>query len=274
MDRKAVIQQWYARRDGLPVPFESFIMLAISVYRAREKTKVEFVRYEKKKLHEALNYLMHKIFEDRLYPVNVKLLTVNGDIIRLTPGLRIKVEEMEITSEMGLTLDGMEPYIEESSFPLKWLKCFVLDDINMFQHPKLRSAKHLVIAGCPDPVDWLPIFLGLENHKFEMNGERQEANVPVNVFMQLIKKWVSGGKQVGASFRYSLDVDKVAELEMDDFHKQIFKRIKKQFKSCVTGRRCAKIPTDDGTTLKVSVERSDDDEEPWNLVLEILPMEQ
>ncbi|KAF1764392.1 hypothetical protein GCK72_004339 [Caenorhabditis remanei] len=99
LNTKAILQQWYARRDGLPVPFESYIMLTISNHETKENKKIEFVNYERK-LHKSLNYLMHRIFENRRHPVAVKLLITNAEILRLTPGLRMQIEEMDIEKQI------------------------------------------------------------------------------------------------------------------------------------------------------------------------------
>ncbi|EFO98368.1 hypothetical protein CRE_23760 [Caenorhabditis remanei] len=269
LDTKAILQQWYARRDGLPVPFESYITFTISNDKTKEKKTVEFVKYEKS-LFEALNYLMHRIFENRRYPVAVKLLVPEADILRLTPGLRMQVEGMHFDGEADRAFAELTPYIEESSYPLKKLKIPVYDT-EVFEHPKLRSAKHLVIVGTDDDIEWLPYFLKLENHKVHLINECDEQILSVTDCMIFIKHWISCEKEEGASFSFSLDA--YDDLEMDDYHKKVFKRIKKTFKKSVSGRRFAKIPTDNDTILKVSVEPSGVEEYPWNIVLQILPLE-
>ncbi|KAF1764395.1 hypothetical protein GCK72_004342 [Caenorhabditis remanei] len=269
LDTKAILQQWYARRDGLPVPFESYITFTISNDKTKEKKTVEFVKYGKS-LFEALNYLMHRIFENRRCPVAVKLLIPQSDILRLTPGLRMQVEGMHFDGEVDRAFAELTPYIEESSYPLEKLKIPVYDT-EVFQHPKLRSAKQLVVVGTDGDIEWLPYFLKLENHKVHLINECDEEILSVADYMRLIKRWISSEKEEGASFSFSLDA--YDDLEMDDYHKKVFMRIKKTFKKSVSGRRYAKIPTDNDTILKVSVEPSGEEEYPWNIVLQILPSE-
>ncbi|EFO98370.1 hypothetical protein CRE_23759 [Caenorhabditis remanei] len=267
LETKAILQQWYARRDGLPVPFESYIMFTISD--RYTKKNIEFIRYEKK-LHESLNYLMHKIFENRRHPVAVKLLIPQSEILRLTPGLRMQIEEMYFDGEVDCAFAELAPYIEESSYPLKCLKISVWDTA-VFQHPKLRSAKHLVVGRSHEEIRWLPILLNLENHKVSyLEGKW----MTVDDFMTLIRHWVSCGKELGASFSYTLELTEDEYLDIDGFHKEVFKEIKAQFKNSISGHRNANIPIDNGTTLKVSVEYSRDEYFPYNLVLQILPLEQ
>ncbi|KAF1746091.1 hypothetical protein GCK72_022543 [Caenorhabditis remanei] len=151
LETKAILQQWNARRDGLPVPFESYIMLTIHHVVTEEKKKIEFVKYEKK-LFEALNYLMHRIFENRRHPVAFKLLITIVEILRLTPGLWMQIEEMNIFAEADRAFAEMAPYIEESSYPLKKLHVFVYDSV-IFKHPKLTSAKHIVFDRLDDDFE-------------------------------------------------------------------------------------------------------------------------
>ncbi|KAF1764394.1 hypothetical protein GCK72_004341 [Caenorhabditis remanei] len=234
LNTKAILQQWYARRDGLPVPFESYIMLTISNHETKEKKKVEFVKYEKR-LPEALNYLMHRIFENRRHPVAVKLLIPKSEILHLTPGLRMEIEEMNFDGGSYRAFDDIAAYIEESSYPLKSVKACVYHP-SIFQHTMLRSAKHLVVRGIGS-FEWLPIFLNLENHKAHIIWNYLDETMPVDDYMTLIRHWVSSGKEVGASFRQPLKVEKGAELETNYFHLEVFKEIKAQFKNSISGHR-------------------------------------
>ncbi|KAF1764391.1 hypothetical protein GCK72_004338 [Caenorhabditis remanei] len=246
LETKAILQQWYARRDGLPVPFESYIMFTISD--RYTKKNIEFIKR---------------------HPVAVKLLIPQSEILRLTPGLRMEIEEMYFDGEVDCAFAELAPYIEESSYPLKCLKISVWDTA-VFQHPKLRSAKHLVVGRSHEEIRWLPILLNLENHKVSY----LEGSMPVDDFMTIIRHWVSCGKEVGASFSYRLELTEYEYLDIDGFHKEVFKEIKAQFKNSISGHRNANIPIDNGTTLKVSVEYSRDEYFPYNLVLQILPLEQ
>ncbi|EFO98387.1 hypothetical protein CRE_23748 [Caenorhabditis remanei] len=234
LNTKAILQQWYARRDGLPVPFESYIMLTISNNKREKKEKVEFVKYEKR-LPEALNYLVHRIFENRRHPVAVKLLIPKSEILRLTPGLRMEIEEMNFDGGSYRAFDDIAAYIEESSYPLKSVKACVYHP-SIFQHTMLRSAKHLVVRGIGS-FEWLPIFLNLENHKVHIIWNYLRETMPVDDYMTLIRHWVSSGKDVGASFRQPLKVEKGAELETNNFHLEVFKEIKAQFKNSISGHR-------------------------------------
>ena len=127
----------------------------------------------------------------------------------------------------------MAPYIEDSSYPLKWLKVNVYHP-SIFQHAKLRSAKHLVVLGM-DHNDWLPIYLNLENHKVHVMDHQVVGLMPVDDIMVFIRHWTSCGKELGASFSYRLNV--YNKRERLDFHEEILKRIKKQFKNSISEHR-------------------------------------
>ncbi|EFO85533.1 hypothetical protein CRE_29137 [Caenorhabditis remanei] len=195
---------------------------------------------------------MHRIFENRRHPVAVKLLITNVEILRLTPGLWMQIEEMNIFAEADRVFSEMAPYIEESSYPLEKLHVFVYDSV-IFKHLKLTSAKHIVFDRLDDDFD-------------EVDGI-----LSVDDFMILIKRWISSEKQEGASFSFALfSPETYDEIEMDEFHKNVFKKIKKTFKKSISGHRYAQIPTNHGTMLKVSVEPGGEEENPWNIVMQIL----
>ncbi|KAF1764393.1 hypothetical protein GCK72_004340 [Caenorhabditis remanei] len=123
-----------------------------------------------------------------------------------------------------------------------------------------------------DHNDWLPIYLNLENHKVHVMDHQVVGLMPVDDIMVFIRHWTSCGKELGASFSYRLNV--YNKRERLDFHEEILKRIKKQFKNSISEHRYAKIPTVHETTLKVSLELSDRENFPWDIVLQILPLEQ
>ncbi|KAF1764202.1 hypothetical protein GCK72_004149 [Caenorhabditis remanei] len=111
----AKLQPFYSRRDGAPVPFESFIQLTVSSQRQKHIERVQYT----KKLHESAKYLSTRLFGNRRHPVHIKLLTtipcLNG-IMRLPVGLRLKIKEIDRDAYIHFLQRSLAPLLDA---PLK-----------------------------------------------------------------------------------------------------------------------------------------------------------
>ncbi|EFO98386.1 hypothetical protein CRE_23758 [Caenorhabditis remanei] len=252
MRLEPLLESFYCRRDRRAVPFNSFIMLTIKSSVSGVTKTVEMVKYEKK-LHEALKYLIFKIFGGRLHPVTMNTIYLSGEtIIRFPPELKIKLRNIDTSADENLTLEALNPFIDETCYPLKSIK-FEVSDSRIFENPVVRSAEELVVSEPFPRTDWVPIFLNLPNKKIHL---LYDGNViSVDGFIALIRHYMSAGKEVGASFTYGLSAEITMEggnNESDEFLIALFRKIRKEFKESKSWKRRAHIPTTDGKTLVVS----------------------
>ncbi|EFP06651.1 hypothetical protein CRE_12074 [Caenorhabditis remanei] len=190
----AKLQPFYSRRDGLPVPYETFLQLTVSSWRQEH---IERVRYSKK-LHESVKYLTTRLFGSRRHPVHIKLLNPCwNEIMRLPMGLRLKIEEIAQGMNIHLLQKPLAPLLDA---PLKRLNTIINNDAD-FECSILQEARYLeVLESYPYHIR-PPVVLNLQNLNFHKIS-RIENNWSVEDFLLVIKNWVESGKTVGSCYSF------------------------------------------------------------------------
>ncbi|EFP06662.1 hypothetical protein CRE_12019 [Caenorhabditis remanei] len=253
-NQMAKLQPFYSRRDGVPLPYETFIQLTVS---SRRQEHIERVRYSKK-LHESVKYLSTILFGNRRHPVHIKLFnSCWNEIMRLPVGLRLKIEENERGMNVHFLQRLLAPLLDA---PLKELNIFVKNDED-FECSILKEARYLQIVE-NRPYRIRPqVVLNLQNmnfHKLSLS----ENYWSVEDFLLVIKNWVESGKKVGSCYSFGIN---------RHVKNTILEQITEAFKNAETGDAFISIPTRFNNQVKVSIEEHQGLNQ-WVVKFEVLPV--
>ncbi|KAF1764200.1 hypothetical protein GCK72_004147 [Caenorhabditis remanei] len=233
----AKLQPFYSRRDGVPVPYETFLQLTVTSPRQKH---IEQIRYTKK-LHEAAKYLSIRLFGNRRHPVHIKLLNLCWNrIMRLPVGLRLKIEEIERGMNIHLLQRSLGPLLDA---PLMRLNTIVNNDED-FECSILKEARYLEVFEYQPYQIRPPVLLNLQNLNFHKIS-RIENNWSVEDFLLVIKNWVESGKKVGSCYSFG-----TSELVKNT----ILGTITEEYKDAETGDAFISIPSRFNNQVKVSIE--------------------
>lgn len=97
-----------------------------------------------RKLHDAVKYIMEKLFCGRKTPVHLSTLSINSfGILRIPLNMRFKIRHLKLVSGHANEIASkIRPIIEDSSFPLKSI---IIKDPVEFDDPIYHSTQLLVL---------------------------------------------------------------------------------------------------------------------------------
>lgn len=198
--------RWYFRAAN--VSSENTIQLKIG-------DKFEILRY-RRKMHEALKYLLGKLFEGKTVKVNH--LTIKcGNVIRILSTVKFRVKILEVLDENTYDeLDTIRSIIQTSSLPLN-VETFRFLQAPVSRHELIRTAGMLEIR-CSIDVHTLATLNHRRVHAPYFYEWRS------NCFVDFLEIWMEYGKEIGSYYTFN-----IFEHRID----KAMKRIRKMYKRSV-----------------------------------------
>ncbi|EGT37384.1 hypothetical protein CAEBREN_10643 [Caenorhabditis brenneri] len=201
------LQCYYCLRDNTPTPFKPYLQLTTTTFmnyrryyfNQRGIQKIELVEY-KMTLPEAMKIILKVILGNRKHPVHVNNMRMTDEyIIRAPTDLKLKIQKLDIGGSLNRVWNTVSSIIHTSSLPLKELSV----DKYYAVPPNLeleiaKTAKKLILRYERAGFDWLPFLLSLENKSVE----KEQSELLVTEYIELVSSWVSNGKQVGTNFSF------------------------------------------------------------------------
>ncbi|EFP06614.1 hypothetical protein CRE_12015 [Caenorhabditis remanei] len=226
-----ILQPFYSRRDGLPVPFEKYLQFAITSESGEQY--IERLQYNKK-LHEALKYLMGKLFGNRRHSVNIEyFFDMYSVIIRFPVGLRLEIQRMNLSSIQEVQT-SLATLLTDT---VKHLSFRVMHEED-FECEILKNAETSNVYYCAVPN----LVLRLTNSKAFIHT----IDWTIEDFMIILFKWVELDKKMGTVYTFSVE---------ENIRKPLFELIKWRYEgtrksknSFLLASRCPSIRTADRAT--------------------------
>ncbi|EFP06723.1 hypothetical protein CRE_12014 [Caenorhabditis remanei] len=188
----AVLQRFYSRRDGLPVPFKSYIQLTITT--ANGEPYIERLEYNKK-LHEAVKYLTGKFIGNRLHPVAIGYFCAYGELMRFPVGLRMDVKSL-VVSNIHNVQEILPPLLTNTVQRVH----AVVESAGDFECEIVKNAEILDLQDGISVID-PSIVINLTNLKANLILWRWT----VEDFMEVVRNWVEVvEKKVGTSYKFTI----------------------------------------------------------------------
>ncbi|KAF1764194.1 hypothetical protein GCK72_004141 [Caenorhabditis remanei] len=254
----ARLQPFYSRRDGLPVPFKSYIQLTITS--GNGKPYIERLEYTKK-LHEAVKYLTANFFGNRLHPVVIGRFRVYDEVMRFPVGLRLDVQSLSV-SNIQIVQESLGPLLTNT---VKKLNVEV-KSAGDFECAMLKNAEILSLQGGGSGIIRPPMVLNLTNLKANI----VKLGWTVEDFMTIVRWWVEDvEKEVGTSYKFVGFWDK-------NIIKDLIESIKRQYEEAKEiGELSMAIPTKYGSYVNVSKKevKSYYNKQPYDIIFEVVPKE-
>ncbi|CAL2034620.1 unnamed protein product [Caenorhabditis brenneri] len=242
---KAELVPYHCRRDNTPLPFTPLLQLTVTSPDGQQKI---YRRPYSMKLREAwkiLNTTLLGGYRDVISTRSLNILSENL-VARLPTGLRIKINNLNITRNAPSVYESLKSIVDDSSYPLNTLNLRNEYSITEhFDHPIVRNAKSLTFYSSDESLEGFEgILLNLQN---EIVCAYIDYDLSVDWQIEFIENWIRERKEVWKSFSYrQFDEDAVQELIQEIGNRGI---------GTILNECSAIIPIDEHSELTINYEK-------------------
>ncbi|KAF1767163.1 hypothetical protein GCK72_007122 [Caenorhabditis remanei] len=255
------IQQMRLRSENESSPYTQYIRFSI---KSENSEKVEYMEYNKK-LHEAMKYLMQRVFGGRLRSIRVNRFSVNmanDTILRFVKETKMKIDRLKMEEDVTAVVNSLESIIDESSYPLKSVQMNInthklYKDAHL--HPIVKESQVLIIRQRGFWKQSVPT----NNKVFWKFGLIQ-----YSIFTGIIESWLMNGGSIGSCHSFYINLCKFNLIQrFIEWTLQLpnAKNAELDGNKCEIFNTCISIPLNDTSEMNVFGEDNTCEETPCYL---------
>ncbi|UMM20673.1 hypothetical protein L5515_015859 [Caenorhabditis briggsae] len=208
---------------GAPIGYINFAM--------KSKRHIKIERIQGGDEHEAMVFLMNKLFGKRPQPMNIGYLGIENkpEVLPFPEHLRFLIDDLKINHNAEESLNAISPFLDPHSFPLDTILITGTRTKGKYNHKIIQSARNIEIVDFSSYCSWMTAV-----QEFHCNQVHVQANMfrPAD-FIKLMEALIRCPREAGTFISAGVDKYETVERIMVKAKENVpMVNVDEEFKGC------------------------------------------